>query len=269
MTAAFEAHAAHKLVLGVIHLPPLPGTPFYASGTLDELLEGAVASARALEQGGADGCLLQTADRVYSTRDESDPARTGSMALIARRVVEETSPAFRVGVQIMRNALRASLAVAKVCGGGYIRAGAIVGATMSTHGIVQPDALGLMAYRASLDAYEVGIVADIASMHYEWWGSHQTVGEVARAARGVGADAVAVCHRNEDTALAMIESVRCEAPDAPVLLAGYTNHDNARRLLTAADGAFVAGCIESDRPGNGIDPARVAAYVELVRAVER
>ena len=38
----------------------------------------------------------------------------------------------------MRNALKASLAVAKVAGGSYIRAGALVGATLTPQGWSRP-----------------------------------------------------------------------------------------------------------------------------------
>ena len=62
---------------------------------------------------GADGCLIQTVDRVYSTKDEADYARVAAMAAIVKAVADATRPDFQVGVQIMVNALKASLAVAK------------------------------------------------------------------------------------------------------------------------------------------------------------
>jgi predicted TIM-barrel enzyme len=55
-----------KLILGMIHLQALPGTPYHRDGSFEEILQTAVRSARALETGGANGCLIQTVDRVYA-----------------------------------------------------------------------------------------------------------------------------------------------------------------------------------------------------------
>src|SRR5262245_16423175 len=129
----FDTLGKRKAVLGMIHLQPLPGTPLYKEGSFNHILDLAVQSARALCDGGADGCLVQTVDRLYSVKDESDPARTTAMGLIVQAIAQATVEEFQIGVQLMRNALKASLAVAKVAGGTYIRAGAAVGMTLTAH----------------------------------------------------------------------------------------------------------------------------------------
>src|SRR2546422_1596827 len=108
-----------KVVIGMVHLLPLPGTPFYQEGTMEQTLEKAVADATALYHGGADGCLIQTVDRVYPAADEADYARVAAMAAVTKAVADATGPEFHIGVQIMVNALKASVAVAKVCGGAF------------------------------------------------------------------------------------------------------------------------------------------------------
>ncbi|MEU7786163.1 MULTISPECIES: BtpA/SgcQ family protein [unclassified Amycolatopsis] len=268
-TAGFAARAGHKAVLGMIHLPPLPGSPYHRSGTFAGITETAVRSARALENGGADGCLVQTADRVYGTEDEADPARVAAMALVVAEVVRATGPGFRTGVQIMRNAISASLAVAAVAGASFVRAATLVGATLSPQGLVQGDPLRVMTYRRAIEAGDVAVVADVDSMHFSWLTGDKTTGQVAKHAVDAGADAVTLAHRDEDKALAMIASVRETAPSAPVLLAGHTHHRNAARLLGAADGAFVGTCLERDGWGGEIDERLVHDYVREVRAVQQ
>ncbi|HUQ54087.1 BtpA/SgcQ family protein [Lentzea sp.] len=258
---------SRKRVLGMIHLQPLPGTPFHEPGSLDRIVSTAVRSAKALENGGADGCLVQTVDRVYSVRDECDPARTAAMTLVVAAVVAATGAAFRTGVQIMRNAASASLAVAAVTGGAFVRIGALVGETRSPQGVVRPDPLALATYRKAVDASGVELVADVDTMHYSWLGGGKTAGEVAKAARTAGADAVAVSDPDEEAALRKVESVRACAPGLPVLLAGHTDHHNAARLLRAADGAFVGSCLESGGWGGEIDERRVAEYTAIVRSL--
>jgi len=264
----FDSLGQRKVVLGMVHLQPLPGTPFHRSGTFSEILRTAVESARSLQAGGADGCLVQTVDRVYTTGEDSDPARTSALALIVNAIVAATDEDFQVGVQVMANALKASLAVAKVAGGTYIRAGAVVGATMSSYGLIEAHPHEVMTYRRSIDAADIKVIAEVDSMHYRWLGAGKSTAEVAGSARRVGADAVAVSHPEESVMLDMIASVKDAVPDLPVILAGNTTHENAARLVAAADGAFVGTCLESGGWGGQIDVEKVKAYVDIVRSLE-
>jgi uncharacterized protein len=264
----FETLGKRKAVLGMVHLPPLPGTPFHEEGSFGRILDAAVQSACALAEGGADGCLVQTVDRVYAPGEDSDPARTTAAALVVNAITQATSESFQVGVQLMTNALKASLAVAKVAGGSYIRASALVGATLTPHGMVEAHPLEVMEYRAKISAQRIKIIAEVDSMHFRWFGEAKPAAEVARAAKSAGADAVALSHRDEARVLEMIASVRQAVPGVPVILAGYTNHENAARLLAAADGAFVGTCLERGGWAGQIDPGRVRAYMDIVRGLE-
>ena len=110
MIRTFGTLGKKKVVIGMVHLLPLPGTPFYQEDTLEQTLDKAVADATALYQGGADGCLIQTVDRVYPATDEADYARVAAMAMVTKAVADATGPEFQIGVQIMLNALKASVA---------------------------------------------------------------------------------------------------------------------------------------------------------------
>ena len=190
------------------------------------------------------------------------------MALVVSTVGQAVGEEFQVGVQLMRNALKASLAVAKVAGGSYIRAGALVGATLTSHGLVEGRPLEVMEYRAKISARQIRIIAEVESMHFQWLGGGKTAGEVARTAVNAGADAVSLGHPDEARTLEMIASVRQAVPGVPVILAGYTNHQNAARLLAEADGAFVGTCLERDGWGGQVDAGRVAAYMDIVRGLD-
>jgi uncharacterized protein len=259
----FDTLGRKKVVLGMIHLGTMPGTPFYEEGSYEATFEKALADARALYEGGADGCLVQTVDRVYVKDDDSDPARVAGVANIVRAIDKATGPEFQIGVQIMRNALKASLAVAKVCNGSYLRCGALVGATLTPHGMVEANPYDVMQYRVTIGARHVKMIAEIDSMHFQWFGG-KPVAEVARAAKSAGADAVSLGHPDEEVTLEMIRDVKRALPGLPVILAGYTNHANAARMLAAADGAFVGTCLERDGWGGAIDIERVREYVAIV-----
>ena len=264
-----QAHAEHKTIIGMVHLPPLPGTPFHRAGTFTKIVETAVSSARALDEAGADGCLVQTVDRVYPVIDDADPARVAALAILVHEIDAATSTAFRIGVQVMCNANQAALAVASVGGGTFIRATALVGASMTPHGLVQSDAEAVMRYRSAIGAREVDIVADIDTMHFRWFGGEKPIGEIARAARLVGASAVALSNPDMRAVIGAVEAVRAATPDMPVMLAGGTNHDNVDQLLRVADGAFVGSCLERSGWGGSIDPELARSYVNAVRQLGR
>ncbi len=251
-----------KAFLGMLHLGTMPGTPFYEAGTYEATLEAAVEDAVALKEGGATGCLVQTVDRVYTTKDEADPARIAGVANIVREIRKATGDDFDIGVQLMRNANQASLGIAKVSGGSFIRVGAIVGATLTNWGWVEANPHDLQAYRRYIDAQNVRLISEIASMHFSW--PEKPLKELAWAAKYVGTDAVSLGDRDEETTIRMISEVKEAHPDLPVVLAGYTNHGNAARLLAHADGAFVGSCLEKGGWAGRIDKQRVEDYAAIL-----
>ncbi|MCZ6872800.1 MAG: BtpA/SgcQ family protein [bacterium] len=259
----FEALGKKKVVLGMVHLLPLPGTPFHQEGNMAQALDKAVLDATALYQGGADGCLIQTVDRVYSAKDEADYARVAAMAAIVKAVSDATGPEFQIGVQIMVNALKASLAVAKVCGGSFLRCTALVGATLSAAGMIEANPHDFLTYRNRIAAQDMKLIAEVHSRHFTWLGERPAA-EVARMAMRAGAHAVEISHLDEDANAKLVRDIKQAMPDLPVILGGYTNHENVARRLADADGAFVGACLQSEGWGKHIDIDRVRDYVEIV-----
>lgn len=263
----FDTLGTKKVVIGMVHLLPLPGTPFYQEGNVEQALDKAVADARALEQGGADGCLIQTVDRVYPAGDEADYARVAAMAAITKAVADATRPTFQIGVQIMLNALKASAAVAKVCGGSFLRCTALVGATMTNSGLVQANPLEFLTYRNQIGAQQVKLIAEVSSMHYRPM-DQKSPAEIARTASRLGAAAVEVAHADEEINNRLVHDIKHAMPNVPVIVGGHTNHANVARRLAAADGAFVGTCLQGEGWGGRIDVERVREYVKIVASLQ-
>jgi membrane complex biogenesis BtpA family protein len=259
----FENLGRKKVVLGMVHLGALPGTPFSVEGSYAAVRDKALSDAQALEAGGADGCVVQNAgDRVFTT-DHADPIIVATMADIVRAIVDATGPAFQVGVQILRNDLKGALAIAQVCGGSFLRCGALVGTTVTASGIMEGHPYDFQAYRTRIGARQIKLIAEIHSMHFTWLGG-RPAGEIARNARSAGADAVGLCDPDEELTLRLIDEVKSEAPDLPVIIGGYTDHENVSRLLANADGAIVGSCFERGGRGGAVQVDAVREYVEIV-----
>jgi uncharacterized protein len=259
----FATLGKKKVVLGMVHLGALPGTPFSEDGSYPAVKARAVQDALALEAGGADGCVVQNAgDRVFAL-DQADPVIVVAVADVVRSIDEATGPNFQIGVQILRNDLKAALSVAQICGGSFLRCGALIGATVTASGIMQGDPYAFQAYRQRIGAEHVKLIAELHSMHFEWLGG-RAIGEIARNARYAGAHAASICDPDEAVTLRMIKEIRAAAPDFPIIVGGYTDHDNVSRLLVDADGAIVGSCFEKGGSGGEVQVDAVREYVDIV-----
>src|SRR3954449_2704187 len=102
----FDSLGRKKVVLGMVHLGALPGTPFSEEDSFPAVKAKAVRDARALEAGGADGCVGQDAgDREFAL-GQAAPVVVVGVAEIVRAIDEATGPDFQIGGQILRNDLK-------------------------------------------------------------------------------------------------------------------------------------------------------------------
>ena len=258
-----------KLVIGLIHLKPLPGTPFYEEGGFDKSLEKALKDAKALYKGGADGCLIQTVDRVYPAGDDADYARVAAMSVITHEVKKSVSPEFIIGTQIMWNCITPSLAVAKVCGASFTRCTSLIGTTASAFGLVNANPLKVQQYRRQIGAQDVALISEIDGYHFQWLGGELPLLQKVQMAKMAGADAVEVMHSDEEINNRMVHDIKKAFPKMPVVLGGKTNIENVSRRMKEADVALVGSCFENKDWGGFVDETIVREYVSIVRAMEK
>lgn len=267
--SVFQNLGNKKLVIGLIHLIPLPGTPLHEEGNLEKALDKAIADAQALYKGGADGCLVQTVDRIYPKGDDADYARVSAMAIITHEVRKATGPEFIIGAQIMWNCITPSLAVSKVAGAQFTRCTALTGTTTSPFGLIDADPHKVGMYRRQINAQDIAMVAEIQGYHYKGFSGDETPLPMrARMAVNAGADAVEIMHADEEINNRMVQDIKSAFPDIPVILGGKTNLENVTRRLKEADGAFVGSVFEKGQWGRNIDQKIVEEYVGLVRSIQ-
>lgn len=265
----FDNLGTRKLVLGLIHLVPLPGTPLYEEGNLEIALEKAIKDAQALHRGGADGCLVQTVDRIYPSGDDADYARVSAMAVITHEVRKATSPDFLVGAQIMWNAITPSLGVAKATGAQFTRCTALTGTTVSPFGLVNADPHKVGMYRRQIGAQDIAMVAEIHGYHFKGLGGDEMpLPMKARMAMNAGANAVEIMDPDEEANNRMVHDIKAAFPNIPVILGGKTDLENVTRRMKEANGAFVGSVFEKGQWGRNVDENVVKDYVALVRSIE-
>mgnify|MGYP001493310818 CR=1 FL=1 len=251
-------------LVGVVHLPPLPGAPGHAG--MDAVRRRAVADARALAAAGVDALVVENFGDAPFWKDDVPPATVAGLTAAALAVAE-AAPRLTLGVNCLRNDARAALAVAAAVGAAFVRVNVLTGAMLTDQGVVEGRAAEIVRLRDAL-APSVRIVADVLVKHAVPL-APQDVVEVARdtAERG-GADALLVTGTRSARAPddGRVRAVRAAVPRTPVLLGSGVTTANVAALLPHADGALVGSAFErGGRTGAPVDARRARAFVAAWR----
>lgn len=259
------AFFANKPLVGMVHLEPLPGSARFA-GDFSAVVRRAVEDARALQDGGLDGVMVENFFDSPFHKTAVPPHTVAAMTTAVHAVRESIS--IPVGVNVLRNDVRSALAIAHVTGARFVRCNVYVGAVVTDQGIIEGAAREAVEYRRYLGA-DVWILADIGVKH-AWDLDQRSLSAQAQEAAERGlADALIVTGSATGAAPddRAAREVKESVPHTPVLIGSGLNQTNARNLLQHADGAIVGSSLKQDGELSArVDLARVRA---LVRAVKR
>ena len=92
--------ASSFLLIGVVHLPPLPGSPRY-TGPLEPVYERAQHEARTFQRWGFDAVILENFQDAPFLPGPVGPETVASMAVCLERV-RAACPTLRLGVNVLR-----------------------------------------------------------------------------------------------------------------------------------------------------------------------
>lgn len=257
-----------KPVIAMVHLPPLPGTPLYdESRGVEGILESVRHDIHVLLEGGVDGLLFcNEGDRPYALQADFE-----AIAVMAR-VITETAPRDRpFGVDFLWDP-KAPLAIALATGAAFVRE-VFTGVYESDMGLWNTNPAAMLRYRRNIGASHVKVFYNITPEFASPIG-RRSVGQVARSAVVSSlADALLVSGpmAGAEPDLNHLREAK-EATDGqvPVLLNTGARAENIRQFLNVADGVIVGSGLKVDGyTWNPVDPARVKAFMEVVRAIRR
>jgi len=255
-----------KLLVGMVHLPPLPGAA-RASDSMDDLEQRAIADARLLAEHGFDGCILENFGDSPFWKDTVEPV---TVAACARLViaVRRAAPSLRLGVNVLRNDARAALSIATVCGADFVRVNVHVGATATDQGIIEGRAADTLRLRRALGS-QVEIWADVHVKHGRPLAHASIAAEAADAVRRGLADALIVSGEGTGSAtdLEDVRAVVRQNLGVPVLVGSGVTPASVAATLAVVDGVIVGSALEHEgRAGAPLDPQRVRSFVAAARA---
>lgn len=259
-----ELFGVRKPIIGMVHLLPLPGSPKYDL-SLDQILKRAIQDARSLEKGGADGLIVENLGDAPYLKTNVGPETISAMALVASEVIDAVK--ILVGVNVLRNDVKAALAIAHAAGGKFIRANVFTEAVLTDQGIIEASAPELLRYRRRLGA-DIKIFADVQGKHGTPLRPRPIEQSAMDAAYRGLADALIISgpRTGEGPDLDDLRRVKKAVPDKPVIVGSGASKRNIAKLFEHADGAIVGTSIKvSGNVQNPVDEGRVRALIAAVK----
>lgn len=258
-----EQFLRSRPLIGMIHLPALPGAPKNTLD-LDALIEFALSEAAILERAGLDGCIVENVGDAPFFREHVPPVTVAAMAIITREVRKATK--MKVGVNMLRNAGEEAISVAAVAGADFVRINVVIGAYVTDQGIIEGNAAELARLRKSLPR-DVAILGDVHVKHAAPLFDVPIEDAAADLAERGGADAVIVSGARSPAppSFERVKAVR-DAIDKPVFIGSGVGLANLRDYADRSDGVLIGEVdFKIGRVWGGASDE--AAYAEAVRLV--
>lgn len=252
--------SAFRLV-GVLHLPPLPGAVNYAGRSVSAMAEAAAEDAVVLADAGFTDVMVQDAsDEPQST--VAGPPTVAALSVIGAAVRRSTN--ISLGVIVGHNDGASSVAIAHAIDAQFVRVKVLTGVSTGPTGWIEGCSL------------QVGHMKRLLGSDVEVWAdAHEATslavtGDVrwaAAEARSFGGANKLIVTRDSgvDDALSDIAAVRdLLGDDIDLLIGGRVTIDNFVSALNGSDGAILGSALKA---GSGydarIDPARARLFGAL------
>lgn len=253
-----------KPIIGMLHLPPLPGSYNYTGQPLDDLAAHAVREADILADAGFDGLLMQNAgDRPASLA--VCPEKVAYMSVIGA-AIRRAQPALPLGVNVCWNVPKATIAVCHAAGGAFIRLEHVyIGMAITPHGPVYGCAYEATQFLKLLDARHLQIFADVYEAHSVPIGRVPIEQAACQATEACQAHAVIITGNTIAESLEMIRAIKRSSPTVQVLLGGGSDAGNVAEAMRHVDGVIVGRSLKT-RPDvmAPVDSGKAHAYMEAV-----
>lgn len=259
-----ETRGSETPLIGMVHLPALPGTPGYDGR--ETVRARARSDVDTLAAAGFDACLVENfGDTPYHPREVPRHVIAELAALVRELSIETTLP---VGVNVLRNDASGAVAIAAAAGGSFVRVNVHTGARETDQGRIDGQAHETLRLRDRLDA-DVSIFADVAVKHSAPTGDRPLSAVVTETVERGRADGLIVTGSatgdppDREQIARVKEASQTTDRRPPVLVGSGLRADNASKLLAEADGAIVGTAIKAGETAAPVDRERAERLVEI------
>ena len=261
-------------LVGVIHLPALPGSPRWSGddGAWESLLARVAAEARLLQMSKYDLVMVENFGDAPFFASEVPPITVSAMTACAL-AAKNAAPGLPLGINVLRNDARSALSIASVVGATCIRVNVHVGARVTDQGIIEGRAAHTLRLRRELGS-NVQIWADVDVKHSSPLAAvtaaslDQEVKDAA--ARGL-ADAVLVTGEGtgasaSDEKLGRVKKA-VSGLNVPLYSASGSTPESLESLGRYVDGVIVGSALrENGLAGAPLEAGRVERFATAFRA---
>ncbi|MCE4611621.1 MAG: BtpA/SgcQ family protein [Desulfurococcales archaeon] len=276
-----------KPLIGVVHLPPLPGSPGYrvrrwppGAGrrwSIEDIVEYAVSEARSYVESGFDAVIVENyGDTPYPKRPT--PLQVAAMARVVSEVVRAIGGG-RVGVNMLRNGAAEAIAVAVASGAGFVRVNSLCETRLTPEGLIEPEAQRVAwALRAvdALDDAPIQVLADVDVKHSYPLAKYSVKEAVKDCIERSGVPLAAVivtgsATGEEATPVDVEEAASAARPYGVAVVVGSgVSTANLPRYWHSADGFIVGSSVKvGGVPWNPVDREKASALAALASQYRR
>lgn len=252
-------------LLGVIHLPPLAGSPRW-DGKVGLAEEQAFHETQLLTMCGFDGVIVENFGDAPFYPGAVEPITIAAMTMCLRAAREAAKNMF-LGVNVLRNDAEAALAIAVATNADMIRINVHTGARVTDQGLVEGAAHRTLRARRALGAEKVKLFCDVDVKHSAALAPRPIAEEAHDTADRGLADALLVTGSGTGRAASTDDlEVVCRASRVPVYVASGITIESLS-AMRAAHGFIVGSALrQSGRAGDPIDRDTAARFADVFRA---
>lgn len=259
-----EKTPASLRLIGMVHLPPLPGSAA-SRLSMDAILTRAVGEAKLLAKAGFDAIIVENFGDAPFVADAVPPETVAAMSIVVDHVVRACK--LPVGVNVLRNDALAALAVAATAGAAFIRVNVLSGTYATDQGLITGRASELSRRRAALVPH-LKIAADVHVKHAVPLSQPDIALAAEETAHRAGADVLIVsgAGTGKSTDLAAVRRVKQAVPDVPLWIGSGVTPATVAEYLKLADGVIVGTCLKrGGRTTAELDARKVTEFMRQAR----
>jgi membrane complex biogenesis BtpA family protein len=249
-----------KVIVGMIHLKALPGTPF-SKLPPEKIIESAIKEAKIYKRNGINVVAIENMHDIPYVKNPG-PEIISLMAIIGKKVKEL---GLYCGIQILAGANKEALAVAHAAGLDFIRVENFVYGHVADEGYMDACAGELLRYRKSIGAENILIFTDIKKKH----ASHVitsdiSIEEAAKTADFFMSDGLIITgiSTGKEPDLEEVKRVRKVSKNRIIIGSGITK-DNLKKYFDYAD-IFIVGSYfkKGGYWKNDLDERRIKEFMQ-------
>jgi membrane complex biogenesis BtpA family protein len=259
-----EVFGSEKPVFGMVHLPPLPGSPNYGN-SMEDVINHALFDSQVLVENGVTALIVENLGDYPYYPVTQEPETVAAMTRVALEI-KKKYPDTLLGINVLRNSWKSAIAIAYLVGAQFIRLNVLTDVMATDQGLIVGEAHLALRYRKYLGADNVLLFCDLYSKHAAPLAARD-LRTVASEMVGRGmADAIIIS--GPETPVPPLKEdilqVRQAVPDVPIILgSGITTE--VCDIVSLADGVvFGYGSKPSGNMNDPVDEKTVRIFMERI-----